>query len=103
MARPIIHFVFALIIASYLLLISEVLPRAVPEIGEGMCPCPGDRDPDCHCLPPAEDYQVLTTTPAISPPIELTTRCNRNSDCNGKQQSKGQTIDKQKCYFTNSW
>lgn len=66
------------------MLISEALPRGWPEIGEGMCRCPGDRDPDCHCLPPAEDYQVrTTTTPAISPPIELTTRCNRNSDCNG--------------------
>nr|VDD42341.1 unnamed protein product [Brassica oleracea] len=84
MVKPIIHFIFALTIASYFLLISEALPRGWPEIGEGMCRCPGDRDPDCHCLPPAEDYQVrTTTTPAISPPIELTKRCNRNSDCNG--------------------
>ncbi|KAF8066111.1 hypothetical protein N665_1160s0012 [Sinapis alba] len=83
MAKPIIHFVFALIIASDILLISEALLRGVPEIGEGMCRCPGDKDPGCHCLPPAEDYHVLTATPAISPPIVLPTRCNRNSDCNG--------------------
>ncbi|AEE29041.1 Defensin-like protein 268 [Arabidopsis thaliana] len=75
MARLIFHFVFALILAAYLLSVTDAIPRGWQE----PCFCPS-KNPYCDC---GDDLQVPTTS-VISPKpiIEQCARCERNSQCN---------------------
>ncbi|ESQ35464.1 hypothetical protein EUTSA_v10009527mg [Eutrema salsugineum] len=69
MAKLIIHFIFALIVVSYLLLVSDAKSKDwPPEIGN----------------PLINGHRVFTTS-TISPisDIEQHPRCKRNSNCNG--------------------
>ncbi|EOA37610.1 hypothetical protein CARUB_v10011982mg [Capsella rubella] len=75
MARLFFHFVFALIIASYLSSVSDAIVRDLHE----PCFCPST-DPNCNC---GDDLHVLTTRViAPSPHIKQCVRCHKNSFCN---------------------
>ncbi|KAG7556826.1 hypothetical protein ISN44_As11g028240 [Arabidopsis suecica] len=79
MAKLIIHFVFALIVLSYFSSESEALGRIQPE--PTLCHCPGDKAPECDCLPPI-NHQVHTTS-TIGPNAgnKQLTGCAANNEC----------------------